>query len=77
MPSGSGPDQQLAIVLRDLPERHGRTQEALAHDAGLSVASYRRIERGLTNPGWTSVVAILDALGVSLSDLARELEKRR
>jgi transcriptional regulator with XRE-family HTH domain len=77
MPSDAGADQQLPEVLRALRERHGRTQEALAHDAGLSVAAYRRIERGLTNPGWTSVLAILDALGVSLGDLARELDKRR
>jgi transcriptional regulator with XRE-family HTH domain len=76
MPSGAGADEQLAAVLRELRERHGRTQEALAHDADLSVAAYRRIERGLANPGWTTVVAILDALGVSLGELARELEKR-
>jgi transcriptional regulator with XRE-family HTH domain len=76
MPSG-GADQQLARALRRLREEHGRTQEALAHDAGLSVAAYRRIESGVTNPGWTSVMAILDALGVSLSELARELDARR
>jgi transcriptional regulator with XRE-family HTH domain len=42
----------------------------------LGVAAYRRIERGLTNPGWTTVRAIVAALDVSLTELARELEAR-
>jgi transcriptional regulator with XRE-family HTH domain len=74
MPSSAGADRNLAQVLRTLRERRGRTQESLAHDAGMSVAAYRRVERGLTNPGWQSVMSILSALDVSLHDLADELD---
>ena len=57
-------------------ERDGRSQEALAHDAGLTVTSLARIERAQANPTWTTVAAIAEALGVSLAQLARAVEKR-
>jgi transcriptional regulator with XRE-family HTH domain len=65
----------LAAVLRAIREEQGRSQESLAHDAELTVASLSRIERGETNPGWTTVRQICDALGVSLSELARRIEQ--
>jgi transcriptional regulator with XRE-family HTH domain len=70
-------DQHLAEVLRALRERDGRSQEALAHDAGLTVAAMARVERGQTNPTWTTVSRLAAALGVSLGDLGRALDKRR
>jgi transcriptional regulator with XRE-family HTH domain len=70
-------DQDLAKVLRALRERDGRSQEALAHDAGLTVAAMARVERGQTNPTWTTVSRIASALGVSLSQLGRAVDKRR
>jgi transcriptional regulator with XRE-family HTH domain len=71
------PDRELAQALRALRNHDGRSQEALAHDAGLTVTALARIERGQTNPTWTSVRAIADALGVSLVQLARAVEKQR
>ena len=77
MPPVSGADPALAQVLRGLRESQGRSQEALAHSAGIAVNSLRRIEYGQTNPTWTPVRAIAAALGVSLAELGREIDDRR
>jgi transcriptional regulator with XRE-family HTH domain len=70
-------DRDLAIVLRAFRERDGRSQEMLAHDAGMTVAAIARVERGDANPSWTTVMRIAGALGISLVQLARAVEKQR
>jgi transcriptional regulator with XRE-family HTH domain len=77
MPPATTPDPDLAAVLRELRESHGRSQEAIAHDAGLTVAAFGRIERAQADPSWTSVSRIAAVLGVSLADLGREIDNRR
>jgi transcriptional regulator with XRE-family HTH domain len=53
------------------------SQESVAREAGLTVGSFARIERGEANPSWTSVRRILDALELSLSELAAVLDEER
>lgn len=77
MPPATGPDPDLAFVLRSLRESQGRSQESLAHAAGIAVNSLRRIEYEQSNPTWTTVRTIAEALGLSLTDLGRELDGRR
>ena len=77
MPPATGPDADLAHVLRTLRESDGRSQESLAHDAGISVNSLRRIEYGQSNPTWTTVRALAAALDISLADFGRELDARQ
>ncbi len=43
--------------------------------AGLTSSSYSRIERGLTNPAWTTVQRIAGALGVTIVELAEAVER--
>jgi transcriptional regulator with XRE-family HTH domain len=74
VPPRTGVDPSLAYVLRKLRDQKGLGQEGLAHAAGLSVAAYTRIERGKSNPTWTSIRRIVAALDVPLSELAAELE---
>jgi transcriptional regulator with XRE-family HTH domain len=76
MPPQSPADPALAAVLRSAREAQGRSQEALAHDAGLTVNALSRIERAQANPAWTTVLQIAEALGLSLSELAQRLENR-
>jgi DNA-binding XRE family transcriptional regulator len=76
MPPQAPADPDLAAVLRAAREAQGRSQEALAHDADLTVTALARIERAQANPAWTTVLQIIDALEMSLSDLARRLEER-
>jgi transcriptional regulator with XRE-family HTH domain len=70
MPPGTPVDPNLARVLRAAREKQGRSQEAVAHDAGLTVTALARIERAQANPTWTTVLQILGALGLSLQQLA-------
>ena len=77
MPPQAPADPNLARVLRAAREAQGRSQEALAHDAGLTVTALARIERAQANPAWTTVLRITEALGLTLPELAARLEVSR
>jgi transcriptional regulator with XRE-family HTH domain len=64
----------LAKAIRELRTEQGATQEALAHRAEVTVGHLSKIERGLANPTWTTVVSIADALGLSVAELAKAAE---
>ncbi len=76
MPPAGHPDPDLAAILRGLRESQGRSQEALAHAAGIAVNSLRRIEYGQSNPTWTTVRTLAAALGISLAELGRQVDAR-
>jgi transcriptional regulator with XRE-family HTH domain len=67
-------DQALANALRHLRLASGDTQEYLASKAGITVAALARIERCQVSPRWTTVIRIISALGISLAELASEIE---
>jgi transcriptional regulator with XRE-family HTH domain len=69
------PDQVLAALLKRLREERDVTQEQLAFDAGITASALSRIERGLNSPGWTTLKRIVQALDVSLIELASALER--
>jgi transcriptional regulator with XRE-family HTH domain len=68
------PDPALAAVVKQLREERDITQEELAYEAGITVSSLSRIERGLNSPGWNTVGKIVKALGVSLAELVEGVE---
>jgi len=70
-------DQTLASVIRRMRTDLGVTQEGLAFRAEVTVATLSRIERGVTNPAWTTVVKIAQALGVTPRELVAEVEAAR
>jgi transcriptional regulator with XRE-family HTH domain len=59
-------DQELAVIVRRIRVKRGETQEDVARRAGLTVAAYARIERGASDPKWTTVKSIAEALDISL-----------
>jgi transcriptional regulator with XRE-family HTH domain len=63
--------------VRRLRRDSASTQQQLAHEAGITVASLSRIERGLTNPAWTTVTRIAGALDITLSELVAAVERAR
>jgi transcriptional regulator with XRE-family HTH domain len=57
--------------LRLLRERAALTQEQAASRAGISVATLRKIEKGVVvEPGYFTVMALMAALGATPTDLA-------
>jgi transcriptional regulator with XRE-family HTH domain len=56
--------------LRLLRERAALTQEQAASQAGISVATLRKIEKGaVVEPGYFTVMALIAALGATPTDL--------
>lgn len=67
-----GPDQPqaaLGAAVRQLREKRGITQEGLAQDAGVTTGTVSLVERGMSNPSWSTVKALADGLGVSMAEL--------
>lgn len=68
------PDPVLPAVLQRLRYDNGWTQEGLAFEANLTIATLSRVERGVTDPAWSSIRAIVKALGISLDELGAAVE---
>jgi DNA-binding XRE family transcriptional regulator len=63
--------ERLAARLRALREQHGMTQEQLAAQAEISVATVRNIERVVVvEPCLFTVLAMVRVLGASIEDVA-------
>jgi len=75
MKRSARPQPAVGAAIRQLRERQGLTQEALAAEAGTTLSTLSVIERGLANPTWATVRDIAAALGVSISELAKLSEK--
>jgi transcriptional regulator with XRE-family HTH domain len=71
------PDQALSTVIRRIRLQHGMTQEGLAFEANITIASLSRVERGKSDPIWTTVLCIAAALGVSLTELTTAIEDEK
>jgi transcriptional regulator with XRE-family HTH domain len=71
------PDQALASTIRRMRLEHGFTQEDLAFKARITVSSVYRIERGLSNPAWATLLKIAAALGVTPLEIVAATEDTR
>ncbi|HLK73173.1 MAG TPA: helix-turn-helix transcriptional regulator [Streptosporangiaceae bacterium] len=64
--------EQLAMRLRALREQRGMTQEQLAAQAQISVATVRNIERVIViEPSLFTVLAMVRVLDATIDDVAR------
>jgi transcriptional regulator with XRE-family HTH domain len=64
---------ELARRLRQLRETAGITQERLAAQAGVGIATVRKIETGMVlEPGYFTVMALIAVLGASPAELETE-----
>jgi transcriptional regulator with XRE-family HTH domain len=59
----------FAKKLRKLRESRGWSQQVMADKAGLTQALISYLEAGAKEPGWETVQAIADALGVRTDEL--------
>ena len=73
------PQAQRALgdAIRELRSKQGTTQENLASEAGITPNMLSLIERGEGNPSWVTMGGIAAALGISVSELAKQAEKHR
>jgi transcriptional regulator with XRE-family HTH domain len=62
----------FAARLREMRESAGLTQEQLADRAGVKRDAVARWEAGKREPGWSSVLALCQALGVSCEAFTKE-----
>jgi len=70
------PQPALGAAIRELRGKRGLTQEALAHEAEITVGHLSTIERGHANPSWGAVAAIASALGLSVVEIAKSAERQ-
>lgn len=69
------PQPALGEAVRQLREKSGATQEALARDAGITTATLSLIERGQANPTWDTVKKIAYGLEVSMGELGKLVDE--
>jgi transcriptional regulator with XRE-family HTH domain len=77
MPPPLPPDPALGLAIKALREARNLTQEELASQAGMTFGTVSRMESAKSAPAWATVMQVIDALGVSLMELARAVEKAR
>jgi transcriptional regulator with XRE-family HTH domain len=70
-------DQTLALAIKRLRVERGITQEALAFQAEVTIATLSRIERGVTNPAWPTLRKIANALAITPVELIAAAEDAR
>ncbi|MCX4828322.1 DUF488 family protein [Streptomyces sp. NBC_00006] len=74
-PCSSSPVRTLAARVRALREERGWTPERLAKEAGIQPATLSRLEGGgVIQPGFFTVGALAEVLGVSLDELFRSAQ---
>src|SRR6266849_6081512 len=59
-------DSGFAGRLKELREAAGLTQPALAERAGMNRFGVAKLEQGVREPNWTTVLALARALGVEV-----------
>ena len=59
-------------TIREARQKKDMTQEALAHEMGVTQAAVSQWENGITIPKTRDLLKIADVLGVSVSDLIGE-----
>jgi transcriptional regulator with XRE-family HTH domain len=69
MSSATKPHPYLAAAIRRARQQRGITQEALAFNANMTVSTLARIERGRSDPLFTTLVKLADALQIPLREL--------
>jgi transcriptional regulator with XRE-family HTH domain len=62
--------------LKELREARGWTQQVLAEKSGVSQRAISHIEQGRNEPGWSTIIALGKALGVSCDEFLKEPQPR-
>jgi transcriptional regulator with XRE-family HTH domain len=74
VPRPENPQPALGAAIRAIRDERDLKQLDVAEDASVTVAHLSKIETGKVNPTWSTVQAIANALGVTITDLAARSE---
>ena len=77
MGAKSETSESFGIVLRELREAAGLTQEQLGFDSDLRRTFISVLELGQQQPSLTTVFKLASALGISASDMVRRVEEHQ
>lgn len=75
MPRTTSPEEAFGLVLRELRERSGLSQEALAFACGRHRTYVSLLERGRCSPSLQTVFRLADALDARPSDILAHVER--
>jgi transcriptional regulator with XRE-family HTH domain len=64
----------IGVVVRELRDKVGLSQERLSADCGFDRTYISRVERGIINPTVSRLWKIADALDTPLSQIAKRME---
>jgi transcriptional regulator with XRE-family HTH domain len=64
----------IGVVVRELREQAGHSQERLSADCGFDRTYISRVERGIINPTVSRLWKIADALETPFSQIAKRME---
>ena len=65
----------IGIVVRELRDQAGLSQERLSADCGFDRTYISRVERGIINPTASRLWRIADVLEIPLSEVVRQMER--
>lgn len=68
-------NKAFGIVLREFRTGSGRSQEALAHDAGLDRTYISLLELGQRSPTLDTIIPLCTALNISIVLLAERMDR--
>jgi len=77
MSANPAKETPLGAAVRRLRYEKGVTQEALAFEANVTIATLSRIERGVTSPAWHTLKQIASALHITPVELVAAAERER
>jgi transcriptional regulator with XRE-family HTH domain len=66
----------FAAALKRLREEAGLSQAALAEKAGMNVFGVAKLEQGVREPGWATVLKLAAALGVECTAFCEEVSQK-
>ena len=64
----------IGVVVRELRDQAGLSQERLSADCGFDRTYISRVERGIINPTISRLWTIADILGSPLSEMTKRME---
>jgi transcriptional regulator with XRE-family HTH domain len=74
MPRNPATDKALGVIMRRVRMERGFSQEVVAFRSGVTTATIGRLESGRSDPSWSTIRTVAEALELPLHDLITAIE---